>query len=201
MITRLYKPVQGCENFAMTEYKSGDVQKLFKMSSETVRQWAIEFEDYLSPTASPGSGRMRLFTVDDLQVFALIAELKENGKTFEEIHAGLKAGQRGDIPETDIDTAIEVRAAMEVRVLQQKLISVEAERDELSHQVQELREKMGRLEGELSRADVATEKSDHTIQNQEQRIGDLQQQLLELTKQIARLEVRLEIEQEKNEGK
>lgn len=182
----------------MTEYKSGDVQKLFKVSSETVRQWAIEFENYLSPTASPGPGRMRLFTVDDLQIFALIAELKENGKTFEEIHAALKAGQKGDIPETDIDTAIELRAAMEVRVWQEKLMVVESERDELSQQVQELRGKIGRLEGELSRADAATEKSDHTIKSQEQRIGDLQQQILNLAKQMARLEVRLEIEQEKN---
>ena len=37
---------------------------------ETIRNWADEFQDYLSPTATPGRGKHRMYTLTTL-VFAL----------------------------------------------------------------------------------------------------------------------------------
>jgi DNA-binding transcriptional MerR regulator len=183
----------------MTEYKSGDLQQLFKVSSETIRQWAIEFEQYLSPGASPGAGKMRLFSVDDLRVFSLVSDLKNMGKTFDEIHAALKSGQRGEIPVNDSEQSIELRSVRQITLLRERLTQVEGERNQLAETVQDLRSKVGRLEGELERADAATDKSDEVIKEQRDQISGLQKQILELSKELARMEVRLEMEREKDD--
>lgn len=73
--------------------------ELFNVARETIRKWAIEFESYLSATARPPEGGVRRFTVEDIEVFALVAEMKEQGKVFDDIHAALRSGQRGQIPD------------------------------------------------------------------------------------------------------
>ena len=79
-------------------YTPKHVETIFKISQETVRMWAKEFTFYLSPTATPGKNKHRFFTQEDMQVFSLVKDLKKQGMTFAEIHANLKAGQRGDPP-------------------------------------------------------------------------------------------------------
>ncbi|MBA3873377.1 MAG: hypothetical protein H0X30_29950, partial [Anaerolineae bacterium] len=66
---------------------------------ETIRKWAVEFENELSPTANPGDGRQRVFVDDDLAIFALISEMKGQGKLYTDIHAALANGQRGSAPQ------------------------------------------------------------------------------------------------------
>jgi len=71
---------------------------MFKISHQTVKNWAKEFQAYLSPTATPAKKRQRVYVDDDIRVFALVSELKNQGNRYDEIHAALGAGQRGDIP-------------------------------------------------------------------------------------------------------
>ena len=103
----------------------------FKRSGPTVRNWAKEFADYLSPTGSPEAGKVREFTVEDMKVFDLIAKMKDQGKTYDEIHASLKMGARGNPPDLD-ESDLEVlqaaegerRVALEVQALQQVIVDL-----------------------------------------------------------------------------
>lgn len=88
-------------------YTTSHLTNLFNVSHQTVKNWCKEFADYLSPTATPPANRQRQFTDDDLMVLALVAELKGAGATFEDIHAALAVGQRGDLPDTMAITTTE----------------------------------------------------------------------------------------------
>lgn len=79
-------------------YKSGDIRTLLLVPNSTFNEWCKEFASYLSPTATPDDNRKRRFTDDDIKVFTLIQEMKQGGKFFEDIHASLRAGQRGEMP-------------------------------------------------------------------------------------------------------
>lgn len=80
-------------------YTIRDVAALHSITTESARQWAIEFAPYLSPTASPGDGQKRAFTDEDMEVFDLVAKLKKAKRTYEDIHAALRSGQRGVAPQ------------------------------------------------------------------------------------------------------
>lgn len=64
------------------------------VSGTTIRGWAREYSDYLSPTANPPAGQARQFSEDDLAVFATVATLRAQLVTTEDIRAALDAGQR-----------------------------------------------------------------------------------------------------------
>jgi DNA-binding transcriptional MerR regulator len=72
--------------------------RLYQISRETVRQYSREFEIHLSPQANPGKSRTRMYNQDDMEVFALIVEMKGQGKLYSDIHASLMNGQRGQLP-------------------------------------------------------------------------------------------------------
>ena len=111
---------------------TAEVAAYYKRTEQTIRAWAREFSDYLSPTANPGGGKGRNYTVEDLQVIALIAEMKDSNATYEEIHASLAAGQRGDPPNMSVDdlrvlraTEGEKRAGVEIQALQQHIVDIQ----------------------------------------------------------------------------
>ena len=79
-------------------YSSRQTATIFGVALETIRNWADEFQDYLSPTATPGRGKHRMYTLDDLSVFSLVDDLKKQGMTYIDIHVSLKNGQRGQPP-------------------------------------------------------------------------------------------------------
>jgi len=81
-------------------YSTGAVGKFFDVSRETIRQWAIEYGDYLSPGANPAKGAYRQFTEDDMTVFAYIVQSKQFGLSPDDIAANLKSGMRAE-PQTD----------------------------------------------------------------------------------------------------
>lgn len=139
-------------------YTATQASQLFNVSRETVRRWSSEFKAFLSPTANPAKDRQRAFTDADMEVFALIAEMKLQGRLFEDIRAALGAGQRGSAPanasaivQSDVPraTALQTRVAS----LEKALTHSEARREELQKQLddtkRELREaykQIGRLE-------------------------------------------------------
>lgn len=79
-------------------YSSHNVCEFFGVSRETVRTWAHEFSDFLSPTVNPEKGRTRQFTDEDLRVLALVSEMKKQGLLYTDVKAALGAGQRGELP-------------------------------------------------------------------------------------------------------
>ena len=89
-------------------YSMSTASNYFGVSSETLRRWVIEFTPYLSEKANVESGRKRRLSSKDMQVLALVAELKKQGKLFADIHIALSSGQRGELP-IILDTPISFR--------------------------------------------------------------------------------------------
>lgn len=102
----------------MDGWTSTQLEVLFSVSHETIRTWAGEFAQYMSPTANPGKGRHRRFSEDDISVLSLVAQMKRDGITFEEIHVALQAGERGLVP----DVAKEEIAALTLHDQNHKLV-------------------------------------------------------------------------------
>lgn len=79
-------------------YTTKDIATIFKVSHQAVKTWAKVFARFMSPTARPEAGKRRLFTDDDLRVFALVREYTQRGFNFDDVQIALQAGQRADIP-------------------------------------------------------------------------------------------------------
>lgn len=163
----------------MTTYKTRDLVSLFDVSGETIRTWATEFVQYLSPTASPGPGRQRIFTDDDVRVLALVAALKSEGKVYDDIHAALKAGQRGDLEQFFVEQATEIEQGGQLAFARHQMSQLRLERDEAVEQQREMRDELIRLRTQL------------------EMMKDQTDQIAALHQKIGRLEALLEIEREK----
>jgi DNA-binding transcriptional MerR regulator len=96
-------------------YTTSNVATLFDVTQQTVKNWAREFAQYLSPTATPQEGKKRFFTVDDLEVFSLVHEYHKQRLSYEDAHLTLKTGQRGIVP----DKANELSPATPPHILSQ----------------------------------------------------------------------------------
>lgn len=166
----------------MSDYKSADIQRLFDVSSETVRRWSQEFEEYLSPNASPGKGRARQFTLEDLKVFALVAEIKNDGGTYDDAHLALKSGQKGDVDELLQERSLDIHTSVELDLMQQRFQLLQIAHDEAVERAGQLENELIRLKTELKQMDEVKEelKSSQDIINK-------------LNREIGRLEAHLEI--------
>lgn len=131
-------------------YSAIQVATLFNSARETVRKWAVEFERELSPTANPGDGRQRIFTDNDLEVIALIVEMKGQGKLYSDIHAALANGQRGQPPPGAV--AIVPTTPPRTSALQARISSLETD---LMHAIDVTKEQAGVI-NELRRQLEAT---------------------------------------------
>jgi DNA-binding transcriptional MerR regulator len=162
-------------------------QELFGVkSSQTIRNWANEFREYLSPSANPSEGTKRFFTYEDMEVFALVSEMSQQGKPFEEIHLSLANGSRGDLPE---DNAADVKAI----IAQQGAIRL----SQLRNQIAELEAQVDPLKEENIRLKTQLENTQKT----EAELKEARNTINTLNREIGRLEARLEIEQERKEAK
>lgn len=177
----------------MMEYTSRDVTEFFNITHETVRVWSNEFARHLSPGATPGDGRHRRFTQDDIRVFSLVSELKARRMTFMDIHASLDAGQRGDLPSKDEVGIVVAEYQQKMMALQALLQDVRRERDELLEKLRPAEDENIRLRTELQAIRTMLEKrveelTDELKSTREQ----ANQELRTLYREIARLEVRRE---------
>jgi len=91
-----------------------DLSDLFGVTGQTIRQWSEEFVEYLSPRANPGKHRTRTYNEEDVEVFVLVAQMKEIGNVYEDIHVALASGQRGQLPDLSV---IERKTRFEDRLL------------------------------------------------------------------------------------
>lgn len=119
-------------------YSTTEVRQIFKVSRQTVSNWASDFAEYLSPTATPEGGAHRKFTDQDMTVFALVADMRAQGGTSEMIHAALRMGQRGSV---NTDLAL-------VPIAQQSM-ALQARVRQLEGDIDALRLEAARTEGEV----------------------------------------------------
>lgn len=126
-------------------YRSEHVSKLYDVARQTVSVWAGEFSEYLSPTANPGKRKRRLFSQEDMEVFDLVAKLKDQHLTNEEIHLQLKVGERGVAPSIQpnevqaiVSGEAESRLSLEVERLQYELVHTRNELQKANEQLAEI---------------------------------------------------------------
>jgi len=81
-----------------------DFKKAFDVQPNTIRGWSKQYADFFSPSANPPKGKTRIYSDDDGRVMAFIAEMRNEGQTFETISASLAAGERGKWPPDDDET-------------------------------------------------------------------------------------------------
>lgn len=185
-------------------YTSRHVSTLYGVTVETVRNWADEFTEYLSPMANPGPNRHRQFTDEDMQVFSLVSEFKSQGKTYTDIHVSLRSGQRGDLPTLHPDevqaimsTDQEKQLALEVNFLQRALVRVQEDLEKAQAQIARMKEAENeniRLTEALSHFQERLDLQDTYAQ---QRITELQKQLQESSERMhTLLEQRATLERE-----
>ena len=160
-----------------------DIATYYGYSKPAIRTWALEFAEYLSPTANPGKGKNRVYTAEDLEILDYVAQRKQDQATFEQIHAELKSGARGKAPDlTEKDLKLlsaaegEKRVAIEVAALQRRIV-------DLTEQLKRAEEKAGQAD-EL-KVKLAT--STNTVEILRQQLEDSQTELKEARTRIEAL--------------
>ena len=157
----------------MTDYNVGDLSRRFKVSNETIRQWTLEFKQYLSALASPPPGKHRRYEFSDLEVLTLIADMRANHALYDEIHASLQTGERG-VPAIDPVALIPLESQVQLQLLHDTISSLQS--------------KVGDTEvlltSERSRADHSEGERDALVK----RLDKAQEEIIQLRIKLARLE-------------
>lgn len=151
-------------------FTTGHITSLYDISRTTLAEWCKTFAPYLSATANPPKGAHRRYTDEDMGVFSLVHRLKRSGFTNDEISATLASGQRDTIPEGAANTT-PIAVTGQVRALQNRV-------SELEDFLNQLRTERDEARGELRRA------------NSE--IDALKVEIRSLYREIARLEAKVE---------
>jgi DNA-binding transcriptional MerR regulator len=193
VISLCHSALLGLTLFVMT-YTTTQLATLFGVKPQTIRNWAEEFIEYLSPTSKPGLNRNRMFTVDDARVFALVAELKKQKLTYADIHATLQSGERGEppaLPPKDLQLIAsserEQRYSLQIELLQHELARVQNElvyaKGELD-KVQELREEKVRLETALRLTQEQRDNLEEQLNEKDEQLDKARHRIEELAKQL-----------------
>lgn len=135
-----------------------NIAKRLHISAATVRNYAREFGDHLSPSATPPPGETRQFTDEDLQVLATARAMLAEGLSYEEVRERLAQGVHlveveppPEAPQQTQETALVPVAALQLYV--QPYVAerdrVLAERDALLQENKDLRDELGRVRGIL----------------------------------------------------
>ena len=154
-------------------YSTGQVAEMLAVNQETIRTWAREFRNHLSSKARPAKGKHRAFTHEDIEILSLIAELKDDGLKFEDIHANLESGQRGDFPATARDNPL---LGMDAELALQKIKGLQRQLELANQKLKELRtvqDENIRLSTKLEGAEVERERLAGQITELSQRIEEL----------------------------
>lgn len=156
-------------------HKAGELAKRFDVHSNTIRGWSDDFEEFMTPNAvgrSPGAKRR--FTHADALVLATIADMRNDGISFDDIRAALERGKRVDVlPALPTEAEEEARqnvklvplpeyqrALDEVKRLAAQVDDLRVERDlamakrqegvaELNEQIRTLERDLGTAQGQL----------------------------------------------------
>ena len=132
-------------------YTTNDLRTIFKVAPETIRNWTREFARHLSVTANPEQGKTRLYTEEDIPILDLVNKMRENGNSYEEIHAALDAGQVGmgiNVSPEELKSIVtgetEKKLSLEIQMLRRQLATAESQ----LHDLNALKEQNIRLDAE-----------------------------------------------------
>ena len=176
------------------QYKTRDLEILFDVTGETIRAWASEFEAYMSPTAIPTTkGQTRIFTDSDVEVFALVAQLRQLGKGFDDAHLALANGQRGDLAMLVNQRSELDRDHVQLALARQHLATLESDLSKANERASSLHDENIRLKALLDR-------STSDVENAQQRVDDVQKQMMDLQREMGRLSALLEVERSKDKS-
>lgn len=67
----------------MSELTPQQTAEVLKISTQTLRRWSVQFAEFLGPDATPGRGRRRQYSVDDLATLRRISDLLHNHRVDE----------------------------------------------------------------------------------------------------------------------
>lgn len=169
-------------------YSSRHVCVLFGVAPETVRNWSEEFSRHLSVTANPGKGRHRNFTEEDMRVFALIADQKNQGLTYDDIHGALDNGQRGEAPALPPDevqalvtTDQKHQTAIQIQQLENQIVKLQRERDEALAQLQPTKDENIKLQTRLEVAHERIRELTEQLEKTQRRIEELNREIGQYT--------------------
>ena len=104
-------------------------------SGQTIRNWTEEFAEYLSPLATV-EGRHRVYSRDDLAVLVLIQDMRDSGFRPSEIGEALARGERGEVPELDVQSLVTMDKELTVKRLEVELDSTRRELEETRKQLE-----------------------------------------------------------------
>lgn len=122
--------------------KSNALVTLLRCSESTIRKYAGDYADYLSPLAQAGAGRHRDYTDHDARVLKLVIDMKAAKQTEDSIHATLRSLQANGwerLPALDND-------ALAVVPSPAAMLAVQTERAVMQKEIDLLREQIERAE-------------------------------------------------------
>jgi len=132
--------------------KVGEIAKRLQVSTPTVRNWAAEFDQWLSPSANPGPGVTRDLTAQDLDTLAAVHFYRSQGLASEEIQGKLASG---DIEFEKIPTPEpeplpgQDQALVAVDMVYRILDDLRTENAELRDRIGDLERQNAKLEAQL----------------------------------------------------
>ena len=136
--------------------KPSNVAAALGIPEATLRKYATDYAEFLSPAGAGGGGRHRDFNDHDLRILKLIQEMRAANQTSHDIDVtlqSLKAGNYERLPALDENAAAIIPAPgalvaasvdnavlqMKIEMLQEQLRGREADRDRITELEAELR--------------------------------------------------------------
>lgn len=178
-------------------YTTSDAETVFKVSSQTIRNWSREFARYLSVTAVPEEGRTRVFTDEDMRVLDLVSTMKSEGKQYDEIHAALLSGERGNSPGF---TSEEVRALITGEIERRLQLEIQVLKRQLEHSEKKL-EEAEKFRDESVRLQASLEASNSRIEELNQQLKTAQDDLRRLEREAGEAYYRGRLDESRNKDK
>lgn len=137
-------------------YGSVQIGKHLGVSDGTIRNWAAEFADYLSPGSQTDKpGEIRTFTQDDLAILETVAALRRQNLSYGEIGQRLATGERIEIDAPPIDVKPGQETAVTIAAFQSTLQNYENRLDRYQQRLEE--EQAARLAAEIRATRAETE--------------------------------------------
>ncbi|MEL6309252.1 MAG: MerR family transcriptional regulator [Chloroflexota bacterium] len=162
------------------KFKNEDLRKRFGISHETVRQYTIEFSEFLSDGANPDTkGAHRVYTESDLRVFAVIVSMKNTNHTDDDIKATLNAGAEGELERLLDDDTVNLSPSMQIMLAKQQMNNLRTELEHSNSELQKWRDEANQLRGQIEQLKAQIDKQADTIELH-QRIAVLEYQLKQL---------------------
>ena len=144
----------------------------------TIRNYAKEFKDFLSP--EPARGEARIFTDDDVRVLAFISRLSDSAMSYDDIREAMRRKLTEGTPFPPVIPAspiVESKGLIPLPEVEAQLAKKDAQITQLEARLEELRKQI-----EQNRQERREEREIYTDQ-----IGKLNQEIGELRSELKRL--------------